>query len=297
MDPAARRGSPTANRDRSSLDRRDRPDETGQLHLRQSTAAAERAAEASERQTEIQEALSRRTAEPSLWVDIRPDDQSGQLLTLVIGNSGPTIATNVVVTFDPPLRDTAFESEAVRRGEERLNAGLASLPPGRVLSWYVGVAHGVFSNPAVPMSYSVTINASGPFGPIEPLVYTIDLGDMRKTLVPSVTPGTGQRAEAPQIDSVTIASADIGTTTHPVGDGAPRPRGARSTSGCSVLGQGGRAGLPRLNGWGRPILCIGGGSWGGRAGRAVGRRDGASRLVGGPGTGADHRARQRDGRQ
>lgn len=58
-----------------------------------SAAASERAAETAEEQTEIQRALSRRSAEPSIWVDIRADDASGEMLTLLIGQqSRPTLS-------------------------------------------------------------------------------------------------------------------------------------------------------------------------------------------------------------
>jgi len=37
-----------------------------------------------------------------VWVDIRGDDGQDQaLLLLLLGNSGPSIARNVKVTFDP----------------------------------------------------------------------------------------------------------------------------------------------------------------------------------------------------
>jgi hypothetical protein len=36
-----------------------------------------------------------------LWVDIRSDDGQGQALVLLLGNSGPSIARDVKVVFDP----------------------------------------------------------------------------------------------------------------------------------------------------------------------------------------------------
>ena len=93
------------------------------------------------------------------------------------------MATSVVVTFDPPLRDTPGLTEPpgrAREAEERLNAGLASLPPGRTLRWWLGLPHEVFEqNLTAPLSYTVTINADGPFGRLEPLSYTIDVDDWR----------------------------------------------------------------------------------------------------------------------
>ena len=161
---------------------------------------------------------------------MRADDQSGQMLTLIIGNSGPTIATAVVVTFDPPLRDTAFES-AAHHGEERLNAGLASLPPGRFLSWSMGTTRRIFTDPVVPMSYAVTIDARGPFGPIEPLVYTIDLNDIRNNPRDSVTPGT--------LYGITEAVTALGKTVKEIAREDPgsvdRSRCTRSMNSRAVM--------------------------------------------------------------
>jgi len=155
-----------------------------------SSTAAERAANASEQQTRIQEVVSRQAADPYVWVDIRPDDQKGGLLLLVVGNSGPTVATNVVVEFDPPLRDAPLPKEvAAQLGEQRLNAGLASLPPGRIVYWSLGAAFAPFNINGFPMSYAVEITATGPFGSLEPLSYNINLDDMRNHLV-SAAPGT-----------------------------------------------------------------------------------------------------------
>jgi hypothetical protein len=102
---------------------------------------------------------------------------------LLVGNSGPAVATDVMVTFDPPLRDTpglTGSSGSARQAEERLNAGLASLPPGRTLRWWLGLPHEVFEqNQSGPLSYTVTINADGPFGRLESLSYTMDLNDWR----------------------------------------------------------------------------------------------------------------------
>jgi hypothetical protein len=153
------------------------------------SAAAEKAAEAAVDQTKIQEALRRGAAEPNLWVDIRPADHEAQLILLLVGNSGPTIATNVVVTFDPPLHKAPFVAEVVSHAEQRLNSGLASLPPGRTLAWSIGVAHQVLNHPSLPLSYTVTIEANGPFGPLEPLTYTLNLEDIRMNLSAAV-PGT-----------------------------------------------------------------------------------------------------------
>jgi hypothetical protein len=63
----------------------------------QYTRAADRAVRSAEAQTKIQQQLRIDAAQPYIWVDVRPDDVTGTLLNLVIGNSGPTVATNVRV--------------------------------------------------------------------------------------------------------------------------------------------------------------------------------------------------------
>lgn len=153
-----------------------------------SAAASERAAETAEEQTTIQRALSRRSAEPALYVDLRPDPRAGRILRLVVGNSGPTVATKVRVTFDPPMAETKMKSDSIHLGEEVLRAGLASLPPGREVNWIGGAVGDVISqNADSALSWAVTINADGPFGPLEPLTYTLDL----KGLTHSTTAPTG----------------------------------------------------------------------------------------------------------
>jgi hypothetical protein len=68
-----------------------------------------------------------------LWVDIRGEGV-GQLV-LLAGKSGPTIARDVRVTFDPAI--------AVRQPDRQpifdtLERGIASIPPGRTMRWVFG---------------------------------------------------------------------------------------------------------------------------------------------------------------
>ena len=60
---------------------------------------ARRSAKASREQTKQQKQAAKDAAQPMLWVDIRGDDGQGQALLLLLGNSGPSIARNVKVTF------------------------------------------------------------------------------------------------------------------------------------------------------------------------------------------------------
>jgi hypothetical protein len=124
-----------------------------------------RSARASREQTRQQKQTARDAAQPLLWVDIRGDDGLGQALVLLLGNSGPSIARNVKVGFDPAPPSTLDIKPIL----EILKQGIASLPPGapcsglwahRTLQW-IGCTQGV----------PVRIETERPFGLIEPLEY------------------------------------------------------------------------------------------------------------------------------
>lgn len=96
-------------------------------------SAAGRAASAAEEQTKIQRQLRIDAAEPYVWVDVRPDSETGTLLNLVIGNSGPTVATNVRITVDPPLPTIDQLAGRAEAAQGRLADGISSFAPGRLL--------------------------------------------------------------------------------------------------------------------------------------------------------------------
>jgi hypothetical protein len=146
-----------------------------------SSQAAIRAAGAAEEQTKIQRQLRIDAAQPYVWVDVRPDDVTGRLLNLVIGNSGPTIATNVRIRVDPPLPAIDELKERATAAQSRLAEGISSLPPGRILSWPLGQGFNLLVG-SDSQAHTFTINADGPFGPVPPLTYIIDLSDLRGTL-------------------------------------------------------------------------------------------------------------------
>lgn len=140
-------------------------------------------------QTALQQAINRQASEPYVWVDIRPDTGSAQLAMLVVGNSGPTVATDVVIEFSPPLRNVPLERDAAHKAEERLIRGLSSLPPGRTLEWLVGNAYDVYGRDwPGPEGFDVTVRANGPHGALEPLHYRIAMDDVRHNR--AVPPGT-----------------------------------------------------------------------------------------------------------
>jgi hypothetical protein len=132
-----------------------------------------RSANASREQTKQQKQAAKEAAQPMVWVDIRGGDGQGQALLLLLGNSGPSIARNVKVTFDPAPPAT-LDSKPIL---EVLRQGIASVPPGRTMQWALGAAHDT-SEWDAPQAYRVRIEAAGPFGAIEPLEYVISVDDL-----------------------------------------------------------------------------------------------------------------------
>lgn len=137
------------------------------------------AAKAAKDQTKIQRQLRMDAAQPYVWADIRENRDSGSMLQLEIGNSGPTVAMNVRVLISSPLpTSTVSNEDRLRRLETRLAEGIKSLAPGRVITWTLGVGHQILAEEG-GRSYTFTIDADGPFGPLETLSYTADLDDWR----------------------------------------------------------------------------------------------------------------------
>lgn len=137
------------------------------------------AAKAAKDQTKIQRQLRMDAAQPYVWADIRENRDSGSMLQLEVGNSGPTVATDVKVSISSPLPTSSVSNEdRIRRLEARLAEGIRSLAPGRTITWTLGAGHQILAEEG-GRSYTFTINANGPFGPLETLSYTADMDDWR----------------------------------------------------------------------------------------------------------------------
>ena len=71
-----------------------------------------RSANASREQTKQHNQAAKDAAQPIVWADVRGDDGQGQALVLLLGNSGPGIARDVKVTFDPaPPFDAGHQTD------------------------------------------------------------------------------------------------------------------------------------------------------------------------------------------
>ncbi len=143
-----------------------------------SARAAERAAGAAEEQSQIQRQLRIDAAQPYVWVDVRPDEVTSVILNLVIGNSGPTVATNVRVMIDPPLPAIEQLRDRAQTAQELLADGIKSLPPGRTLVWPLGQGFNILAGDG-PHVHIFMIEAEGPFGSLPSQAYPLDLSDWR----------------------------------------------------------------------------------------------------------------------
>ncbi|MFE7545567.1 hypothetical protein [Streptomyces platensis] len=142
-------------------------------------AYSHRQTAAATRGNALTERAHREQAEPYVIADIRPRVPGSSLMVFSIENIGSTLARDVQLTIDPPLRTT--------QGEERdavLNRAVArkipTLPPKRTLLFNLDVGFNFFDSD-VPLLYTVTVDAHGPFGKVDTLTYVIDLEVQRNT--------------------------------------------------------------------------------------------------------------------
>ncbi|MEU7877947.1 hypothetical protein [Microbispora bryophytorum] len=118
--------------------------------------------------------------QPYVVVDIRASDFISEALNLVVENVGPTVARNVRIRFDPPIQ-TSLDGDHSEKLADALifTKGIPHLPPGRKIEALFDIGWQFFEKD-LPRQYSVTVEADGPYGAVEPLTYLIDLEIYRK---------------------------------------------------------------------------------------------------------------------
>lgn len=134
--------------------------------------------DAAREQTRLQRELTDEAAQPYVWADIQPDVKQGMILDLVVGNNGPTVATDVTVLFDAPLplsADVQKDSEPLLR---TLAEGLRSMAPGREIRWHLGAGPDLLGED-VPQLLRIKVDASGPHGPLPTLEVPVDISQWR----------------------------------------------------------------------------------------------------------------------
>lgn len=136
--------------------------------------------EVAREQTRLQRELTDEAAQPYVWADIQPDMKQGMILDLVVGNNGPTVATDVKVTFDAPLplsADVRKDSEPLL---QTLASGLRSMAPGREIRWHLGTGPDLLSED-VPQLVCIKVDAHGPHGPLPTLEVPVDISQWRQS--------------------------------------------------------------------------------------------------------------------
>ncbi|GLX17767.1 hypothetical protein [Streptomyces lavendulae] len=125
----------------------------------------------------LTEKAQREQAEPYVIVDIRPRIPGSSLLVLVIENIGQTLARNVRISVNPPLQ-TTLGSERAATLNRAVSRPIATLPPKRRIPFVMDMGHRLFSS-ELPKIYEFRVEADGPFGRVDPLIYTVDLEALR----------------------------------------------------------------------------------------------------------------------
>ncbi|GCD33700.1 hypothetical protein OEIGOIKO_01423 [Streptomyces chrestomyceticus JCM 4735] len=148
---------------------------------REQAVSAREQAEAAKKANELTEKAQQEQVQPYVVADIRERVPGSQLVVFSIENTGPTMARDVKVSVDPPLRSTLGGES-----DQKLNAAVTReipvLPPKRQLIFMLDVGHRLFASD-LPRRYTVVVQAKGPFGAVEPLTYTIDLDVLRHSLL------------------------------------------------------------------------------------------------------------------
>jgi hypothetical protein len=135
--------------------------------------AAEESARENADAVSLQLAALREQRQPYVYVDIRGDDQRPGFLIVLIQNVGSTVATDVVVAFDPPL-----QSSQSGRLSNKSTLSVAAVPPGRMITYDLDTNSAYFAA-GYPLVYKVRISAKGHQQPIPQLSYSISLENLK----------------------------------------------------------------------------------------------------------------------
>ncbi|NBE95090.1 hypothetical protein FE391_18675 [Nonomuraea sp. KC401] len=118
--------------------------------------------------------------QPYVVVDIRASDFISEALILIVENVGPTVARNVRIRFNPPIQTSMDGDDGEKLADALIfTQGVPHVPPGRRIEALFDIGWQFFKKD-LPRKYTVTVEADGPYGAVEPLTYLIDLEIYRK---------------------------------------------------------------------------------------------------------------------
>lgn len=144
------------------------------------TAIQKDQVEAAREQTRLQREIANGTTQPYVWADLQPDMKQGTVLDLVVGNSGPTVATNIRVTFDPALPVSSDWQGDIVKLQNTLANGLHSLAPHREIRWALGASPDLMAEDR-PQLIQIRVTANGPHGRLPELVVPVDISQWRQS--------------------------------------------------------------------------------------------------------------------
>jgi hypothetical protein len=134
-----------------------------QAHIARTSAAGQLA---------LAERVYRESNEPYVIVDVQPREPWSFIFVIVIENVGPTVARNVRITVSPEL-ESSEGNEISFELREALARTIPMMPPGRRLEFMFDTNKRWQSE--LPMIFEFSVDATGPFGPVETSQYTVDL--------------------------------------------------------------------------------------------------------------------------
>lgn len=134
------------------------------------------------RQTRLQREIAEAAVAPYVWADVRVQQSNGWNLEFAVGNSGQTVARNVVVIVEPPIpKMVEREARHVDVMQQKLRSGLSSIAPGRTYRWSLGSGASLVNRDG-SLTHTITIDGVGPSGPIPRSEYVIDFGSFREAV-------------------------------------------------------------------------------------------------------------------
>ncbi|TDB82842.1 hypothetical protein E1264_30875 [Actinomadura sp. KC216] len=142
--------------------------------------SAKEQAEIASKQYDLAAKIRKEQNDPYVIVDIRESPFAKNFLYLVIENIGTTIARNVRIEFDPPLKSSREETlgDAVHgniRDARIFTSGIPMLPPHRRMEFLIDFGPDRLEQ-RLDTFYRVQVEVDGPEGPAETMQYEIDLG-------------------------------------------------------------------------------------------------------------------------
>jgi hypothetical protein len=187
-----------------------------------------RAARAAAHQTELQREIAEAAAQPYVWLEVRLERYQDYMLDVVVGNAGPTMATDIRFEIEPPLpwnldlKVLGMDGSSLVEMPQRLSC----LGPGHQRSWVLGstLKVGKYLEEHGLQLFRVRVTANGPHGPVRPLEYAIDLLDLsRKSTFPEGTLFAVAKELKAVVKEVKVLTKEVKTAGSRLGEVVPGP--------------------------------------------------------------------------